>query len=110
MSYELRHVISRNTSNGVPAEEKDSSLKKALDKIAYPVALIGPLSSIDQAISIWREQSADGVSVIVWVVLLFTSTFWMIYGIIHREKVILFGHIVWFVLCSIILTEIVFFL
>ncbi len=107
MSYELRHVIKRN-QEGIPTE-KDSSLKRSLDSIAYPVALIGPLSSLDQALRIWNEQSAEGVSVVVWVVLLFTSSFWILYGIVHRERVILFGHLVWFILSTIILFEIIYF-
>lgn len=107
MSYELRHVLGQK--NEALLAEKDSILKKSLDRIAYPVALIGPLSSIDQALRIWHEKSAAGVSVLVWAVLLFTSSFWILYGIVHREKVIIFGHIVWFILCSLILLEILFF-
>jgi uncharacterized protein with PQ loop repeat len=102
MSYELRHVIKRNARNRV----NDSLLKKILDKMAYPVAIIGPLSSLDQVLTIWNEKSAAGVSVIVWIVILCTSTFWAFYATVHRERVIFFGHIIWIILTSIILFEI----
>ncbi len=102
MSYELRHVIKRKTHN----RSGDSLLKKILDKMAYPVAIIGPLSSLDQVITLWKEQDATGVSVIVWIVILCTSTFWSFYATVHRERVIFFGHIIWIILTSIILFEI----
>lgn len=107
MSYELRHVLNRQNKTSV--RERNSFLKRTLDRVAYPVALIGPLSSLDQALRIWQEKSADGVSVIVWTVLIFTSTFWIIYGAVHRERVIFFGHIVWFILSATILFEIILF-
>jgi len=106
MSYELHHSINRE----VPESEKKSSLlKTTLDKIAYPIALIVPLSSLDQVFSIWSQKSAAGVSIIVWFMLLMTSIFWMFYGFVHREKAIFFGHVVWFILSSIILIEIMLF-
>lgn len=104
MSYELHHSINRDKKSG-----NMPFIKSTLDKIAYPIALLVPLSSIDQVLSIWNEKSATGVSVVLWVILFFTSIFWIFYGIIHRERVILFGHIVWVILTSIILIEIMLF-
>jgi uncharacterized protein with PQ loop repeat len=102
MSYEL-HIIRKKNEE---PQQQSSLLKKNMDRIAYPIAILGPLSSFDQVLSIWQEKSAAGVSVLVWTVLLCTSSFWILYGIIHREKIILFGHLVWFVLSAIILIEI----
>ena len=107
MSYEMRHVLNRK--NNDPDREKDSHLKRVLDRVAYPVAIIGPLSSLDQILRIWNEKSAEGVSPVVWVVLLFTSTFWVFYGAVHHEKVIFFGHIIWFIFSATILLEIILF-
>ena len=86
-----------------------SLLKRGLDHVAYPVAVLGPLSSLDQVFSIWNAKSADGVSAVVWTVLFFTSTFWVFYGAVHREKVIFFGHLIWLTLSATILAEILFF-
>jgi uncharacterized protein with PQ loop repeat len=106
MSYELRHTIKRNASN---APTESSFLKRTLDKIAYPVALIVPLSSLDQALSIWQEKSAVGVSIVLWVMLFMTSSFWIFYGIIHRERVILFGHLALVCISGLIIFEIILF-
>ncbi len=106
MSYELHHLNKRNGR----AHAKESVLvKKVLDKMAYVVAIIGPLSSLDQVLTLWREKNAAGVSLVVWLVILFTSIFWSLYATVHKERVIFLSHIIWIVLTSIILCEIVLF-
>lgn len=106
MSYELRHTIKRNDSK---APKESSLLKRTLDKVAYPVALIVPISSLDQALSIWQERSAAGVSIVLWVMLFLTSSFWIFYGIIHRERIILFGHLALLCISGLIIFEIILF-
>ena len=102
----MRHVVKRD-SNFNPKEI--SFLKKAFDKIAYPIAIIVPLSSMDQVLQIWQQKSAAGVSIVIWSMLFLTSIFWMFYGVIHKERVIFYGHVAWFILSSIILIEIIIF-
>lgn len=108
MSYEIRHVqkIRRHRL----FHKESSHLKKILDRLAYPVAVLVPLSSLDQVLSIWQAKSAAGVSVVVWVMLFLTSIFWICYGIVHKERVIFFGHTIWIILSSIVLAEIIYFL
>lgn len=107
MSYELLHV-KRRDSEGKP-EDKHYALKKLLDKMAYFVAVLGPLSSADQAIQIWTKKSAEGVSIIVWSVLFLSAIFWLIYSTVHKERAIFFGHVIWLILSSIIIFEIIIF-
>lgn len=111
MSYEFLHVRKRKKEDHVEerGEERSPVLKRGLDRVAYIVALIVPLSSLDQMFRIWQAKSSAGVSMLVWTMLLITSIFWIFYGAIHREKVIFFGHIVWFIISSIILFEIIIF-
>lgn len=89
--------------------EDRSVLKDALGKMAYPIALLVPLTSIDQAISIWTEKSADGVSVVLWSIFLFTSIFWVFYGAVHKEKAIMLAHIIMILVSSTIIIEIALF-
>ncbi len=102
----MRHVTKRSSEYN---SKELSFLKKTFDKIAYPIAFIVPLSSMDQVFQIWQQKNAAGVSTLVWTMLFLTSIFWMFYGVIHKEKVIFYGHVAWFILSSIIIIEIVVF-
>ncbi len=73
-----------------------------MDKGIYVVAIIGPLMTIPQITKIWVGQTAAGVSVISWATFCVTATFWMMYGILHKEKPIIFSNILWLILQSFI--------
>lgn len=64
----------------------------------YVVALIAPLISSAQAYKIWIEKNASGVSVVTWTTFIFTGLFWMLYGIIHKDKPIIFTQVLWIIL------------
>jgi uncharacterized protein with PQ loop repeat len=108
MSYEFLHVHKRKHENE-PAKKEPTVLMGILDKIAYPVAIVVPLSSLDQVIRMWVEKSAVGVSPILWIMLFLTSMFWITYASVHKVRVILVGHLVWFVLSSAVLIQMVLF-
>ena len=78
-------------------------LKRILDKSIYAVALFGPLMTFPQIYKIWIEKSAAGVSVISWAAYLLGAFFWLFYGIVHKEKPIIFTNIVWIILQLIII-------
>ncbi len=59
---------------------------------------MGPIVTIHQIYKIWIEKNATGVSPIAWGTYLFIAIFWVIYGIAHREKPIIFIFSVWIVL------------
>jgi len=69
--------------------------KRFMDRAVYVVGAIGPLMTLPQIIKIWIEKDAAGVSIITWSAYLFYGVFWLIYGIMHREKPIIFAYIFW---------------
>ena len=74
--------------------------KNFLDKSIYFVAITGPIMTIPQLSKIWIEQSAAGVSMITWIAYLVTAIFWLLYGIVHKEKPIIITNTLWIVLDS----------
>lgn len=51
--------------------------------------------TIPQVTKIWIDKNASGIAVISWVTYLITTIFWLIYGIMHKEKPIIFLNIIW---------------
>ena len=66
-----------------------------MDKAVYVVGTIGPLMTLPQIFKIWVEKNASGVSIISWSGFLFYAIFWLIYGIMHKEKLIIYAYILW---------------
>ena len=65
-------------------------LKRAFDKIIYIAAMLGPIMNLPQLLRIWIEKNATGVSFISWTGFSVISVVWLIYGILHKEKPIIF--------------------
>lgn len=77
---------------------KDEPWKRILDKLIYMVAFTGPIMTLPQIIKIWGEKSAAGVSVASWTTFSVLSVFWLIYGVVHKEKPIIISSTLWFIL------------
>ena len=67
-------------------------------KFIYLVGVLGPIMTIPQVMKIWGEQEAAGVSVISWGAYSLISIFWIIYGIVDRDKPIIFMFTAYFIL------------
>lgn len=76
--------------------------KNLVDKFVYIVGGVGPIFTVPQITKIWIGQNAAGVSVIAWISYLIAALFWVAYGIMHKEKPIIFTYGIWVVLDLII--------
>jgi len=61
-------------------------VKKFVDGLIYVMGIIVPVFTIPQAMQIWLNKTAEGLSLITWTVYLINTVIWMIYGILHKEK------------------------
>lgn len=77
-----------------------------MDNSVYLVGLFGPLMTLPQILNIWVEKNAEGVSGLTWGGYLLGAFFWLAYGVMHKEKPIIFTYVVWAVLYSIIVVGI----
>ena len=86
----VKHLIALIT--GHSEREK---LKAMFDKFIVVVGLVGPVMTIPQSLNIWMTHSVEGLVLASWATYVVTATFWLIYGILHREKAIIFANIAW---------------
>ncbi|OGK52751.1 hypothetical protein A2966_03160 [Candidatus Roizmanbacteria bacterium RIFCSPLOWO2_01_FULL_41_22] len=86
-----------------PVHKKHTTIfHKALNAVIMVVATASPLITIPQLSDIYIKKTASGVSSITWLAYIFTSTIWLYYGIIHREKVIIINGILGVILATLI--------
>lgn len=77
--------------------------KRFLDNAVYIIIIIGILFTLPQVLKIWIGKDATGVSAISWAAYAFTSTYWLIYGIAHKEKPIIVNSAIWIALDMLII-------
>jgi uncharacterized protein with PQ loop repeat len=91
---ELRKRIYKNLE---PFPHPDP-VKRFLDKLIFVVGFLGPVSTVPQIWTIFVDHDASGVSMLSWSLYAFFSIIWIIYGILHKEKAIIFTYSLWTVM------------
>lgn len=74
---------------------KKLSKKRSMDKIIYVVALIWPILTLPQIWRVWVYKNPSGLSLFTWWAYVLSAILWIVYGIVHKEKVIIFSNILW---------------
>src|SRR3989338_1017874 len=75
-----------------------NNLKNFMDKSIYIVGILGPLMTLPQVYKIWAEKSANSLSMATWITYWLMAVFWLIYGIIHKEKPIIITNFLFMVI------------
>lgn len=92
----LRHHQQRkeaaNQGQALPAQSKFSLF---IDKIIYPVGLLGPIMTLPQLFEVWLHKSAGELSLITWGGWMILSFIWLVYGILHKDKPIIISNLLW---------------
>lgn len=77
---------------------KNKIKKQQLDtKLVYFFGLVTPLFMVPQAVAIFLNQSAANISLIMWTFFLLADIVWIIYGVRHKIKPLVYSHILYFV-------------
>lgn len=76
--------------------------KRIIDIAVFLVGGLGPLFTIPQLMRVWIEKNADGLSLITWMAYSVFSFVWLLYGIAHKEKPIIFANAMHMILNTII--------
>jgi len=63
--------------------------KRVVDKLIYFVVIIVPLMTVPQVTKVWIDKNVQGISIIAWSTYTIASLFWVIYGVMHKEKPII---------------------
>ena len=59
---------------------------KYFDNLVLTAGLLGSIFTIPQAFLIFKEQTADGVSLISWISYTALALIWSVYGVLHKDK------------------------
>lgn len=78
-------------------------------KSAYPVGLLSLLASIPQIVDVWKYKNVESLSLLTWIGWTLTNIFWIGYGIVDKDKPILFLYIGWFIVNGSVLLAILLF-
>lgn len=76
---------------------------KFVDRLTYLVAAIEPIVTLPQVYLIFRDKTAEGIAISSWIGYQVFTLVWLWYGIVHKEKVIIYYQLAWFVLQTIII-------
>ncbi len=83
--------------------------KRVLDRIIVWVSPIGPIMMLPQLYKIFTEQNTSGFSLVSWVTITLNAGLWLYYGIVHKEKPIIYLYIMWLIIDALIVVGIVLF-
>ena len=84
----------------------NAKLMHPIDMAAYIASFLNLAFSTDQARIIWTTREATGVSFLMWAVATISSVVWMLYGVIHKDRLIAVVNTIWIVLSLVILVGI----
>ena len=74
-----------------------ASLVRLLDRTVYAVGLLGPAMTFPQMYLIFITHNAAGVSVLSWAAYAVFDVPWILYGVVHKEPVLVFTYSLWFI-------------
>ena len=78
-----------------------------IDKFMVVTGIVGPLSVLPQAISIYSARDAGSVSFLSWLSFSLLSFIGILYALVHGDKVILIGYSLYFVVDVLVLIGVV---
>lgn len=72
-------------------------IKRAVDHAVYGISVVAPIVGSSQAIKIWTEQTAAGVSEIMFGFNIIANIVLLTYGFLHRATPIVVMYSLWLV-------------
>lgn len=75
-----------------------------IDRLIYVVVIFGPIMNLPQLLKIWMYKDATGVSALSWSAFSIGSLIWLLYGIAHRDKPIIYMNTALMVIQALIAT------
>ncbi|PIR76056.1 MAG: hypothetical protein COU32_04150 [Candidatus Magasanikbacteria bacterium CG10_big_fil_rev_8_21_14_0_10_42_10] len=103
MSDPIHHIDKRKRVNAKAALKKKyqpyphpKTFVSMMDHAVYGVSILAPIAGSTQAIKIWVEQTAAGVSLTMFGFSIIANIFLLTYGVIHRAVPIVIMYSLWF--------------
>lgn len=81
------HVVQKHSG------KRDSH--PGVDLFAYTMGVLGPVMTLSQSWIVWSTKSSDNLSLLSWGTYLLMAIAWLIYGLVHKERLMIFSNILW---------------
>lgn len=79
----------------------------AIDRIVLAVSVVYPLSGVPQIVKIFTSHSAEGVSLMSWLLFTIFAAIFLVYGIAHRLKPVIITNALWLMIDILVVVGIV---
>lgn len=89
----LHHLLNKYKYSRKDQIISNTTFTNFINKGVYCASIFGILIVLPQSLKIWLDKDTSGVSLITWSGFLVGSFFWLFYGIVHKEKPIIFTNI-----------------
>lgn len=73
----------------------------SFDRVMLVVGTAAAFMTLPQILSVW-QHGAEGVSLLSWVAYTLHSALWVTYGVVHRERTIIFANAIWAVMNALV--------
>lgn len=93
MNLGLHYLLERSKTLEKEEIENNKKLKQFINKFIYFVGGFGIAVTIPQATKVWFSGDISGVSLTTWAGFFIASSFWLLYGLVHKEKPIIYTNI-----------------
>lgn len=93
MNLGIHYLLERSKTFEKEEIENNKKLKQFINKFIYFIGGFGIAVAIPQATKIWVSGDISGVSLITWAGFFISSSFWLVYGLVHKEKPIIYTNI-----------------
>lgn len=81
--------------------------KPWIDKIVMVTAFVEPMAGLPQVVQIFKTHSAADLSLSSWVAYQIVTILWLIYGITHKEKPVIWYQGLWLVVQTLVIIGII---
>lgn len=66
----------------------------SVDKAVFLVGFFGAIIYLPQLLKIWVGKNVSGISLVSWIGIFLGSIIWVLYGIAHKQKPIIYINII----------------
>ena len=104
MHLGLRHIHKRKgaSSQFAPYPHEDG-WKRIIDRTTLVAGIVGPLILIPQIMKIFVTREASGISIFSWTLLAILGIPFIVYGFVHKEKVLVVTYLLFFVMNTLVI-------
>ncbi len=80
---------------GMVPKLKHKTALRLVDMLAYTASTLSLIFTLDQGRIIWATHSAGSVSLLSWFFYTISASVWLLYGYIHKDRVLMITNTAW---------------